>query len=47
MYTSKLVSGPVEGIGSLQLVRSVVFGSSDVDPEEVGPYFIHGVGHRF
>jgi len=47
MYTSNLVYGLVEGIGLLQLVRSVVFGSSDVDPEELGPYFIHGVGHRF
>ena len=47
MYTSNLVSGLVEGIGSLQLVRSVVFGSGDADPEELGLYFIHGVGHRF
>jgi hypothetical protein len=47
MCTSNLVSGLVEGIGSLLLVCGVVFGSSDVDPDELGIQFIHGVGYRF
>ena len=47
MCTSNLLSGLVERIGSLLLVCGVVFGSSDVDPGDLGIHYIHAVGHRF
>ena len=41
MCKSNLVSGLVECIRSLSLVCGVVFGSSDVDPDDVGIHYIY------